>query len=108
VELMRSLGDRPTPGHTPFFDVRFALQNHPVPDVAVSGMAFKLKMRSTGTARFHLGCEITEIGEALEVVWLFRPKLFPKEEINNLGSLFEAVLARVVRMPESRTAAPTI
>jgi hypothetical protein len=108
VELMRALGDRPTPGHTPLFDVRFALQNHPVPDVAVSGMAFKLRMRSTGTARFHLGCEITENGEALEVVWLFRPKLFPKEEINNLGSLFEGVLARVARMPESRTAALTI
>ena len=108
VELMRALGDRPAPGHTPLFDVRFALQNHPVPDVAVSGMAFKLRMRSTGTARFHLGCEITENGEALEVVWLFRPKLFPKEEINNLGSLFEAVLARVARLPESRTAALTI
>jgi Condensation domain len=108
AELMRALEDRPGPGHTPLFDVRFALQNHPVPDAVVSGMAFKLRMRSTGTARFHLGCEITENGEALEVVWLFRPKLFPKEEINNLGSLFEAVLARVVRMPESRTAAPTI
>ncbi len=108
AELTRALGDRPAPGHTPIFDVRFALQNHPVPDVAVSGMAFKLRMRSTGTARFHLGCEITEDGEALEVVWLFRPKLFPKEEINNLGSLFEAVLAQVARMPESRTAALTI
>jgi hypothetical protein len=108
VELMRALGDRPAPGHTPLFDVRFALQNHPIPDVAVSGMAFKLRMRSTGTARFHLGCEITENGEALEVVWLFRPKLFPQEEINNLASLFEAVLARVARMPENRTAALTI
>ena len=108
VELMRALGDRPAPGHTPLFDVRFALQNHPVPDVAVSGMAFKLRMRSTGTARFHLGCEITENGEALEVVWLFRPKLFSEQEINNLGSLFESVLARVARMPESRTATLTI
>jgi hypothetical protein len=108
TELMRALGDRPHPGHTPLFDVRFALQNHPVPDVAVSGMAFKLRMCSTGTARFHLGCEITEIGEALEVAWLFRPKLFPREEINNLGSLFEALLAQVARMPERRTAALTI
>jgi condensation domain-containing protein len=104
TELARAIGDRPHPGHTPLFDVRFALQNHPVPDAVVSGMAFKLRMRSTGTARFHLGCEITENGEALEVVWVFRPKLFPKEEINNLGSLFEAVLAQVAHMPESRTA----
>jgi Condensation domain len=107
VELARALGDRPSQGHTPIFDVRFALQNHPVPDAIISGMAFKLRMRSTGTARFHLGCEITENGEALEVVWLFRPKLFSKEEINNLASLFEVVLAQVARMPENRTAALT-
>jgi hypothetical protein len=65
-------------------------------------------MRSTGTARFHLGCEITENGEALEVVWLFRPKLFPEEEIQKLASLFDAVLADVLRSPDSRTAALTI
>jgi len=108
AELTRALGDLPSPGHTPIFDVRFALQNHPVPYAAVPGMAFKLKMRSTGTARFHLGCEITENGEALEVVWLFRPNLFPKEEIQDLSSLFEAVLAQVARTPESRIAALTI
>lgn len=108
VELVRALGDPPLPGHTPIFDVRFALQNHPVPDAVVQGMSFKLKMRSTGTARFHLGCEITENGEALEVVWLFRPKLFPKAEIQDLGSLFEAVLTQVVRTPDSRPAALTI
>ena len=108
AELTRALGDLPSPGHTPIFDVRFALQNHPVPYAAVPGMAFKLKMRSTGTGRFHLGCEITENGETLEVVWLFRPNLFPKEEIQDLGSLFEAVLAQVARTPESRTAALTI
>ena len=78
-----------------------------MPDVAVSGMAFKLRMRSTGTARFHLGCEITENGEALEVVWLFRPNLFSRRN-QQPGFLFEAVLARVARMPESRTAALTI
>jgi hypothetical protein len=71
-------------------------------------MAFKLKMRSTGTARFHLGCEITEHGEALEVVWLFRPQLFPQEEIQDLASLFEAALARVVRTPDGRPTTLTI
>jgi len=28
-------------------------------------------MRSTGTARFRLGCEITEAGDGLESAWLF-------------------------------------
>jgi hypothetical protein len=44
----------------------------------------------------------------LEVVWLFRPKLFPEAEIQELSSLFEAVLAGVFRSPDSRTAALTI
>jgi hypothetical protein len=108
VELVRALGDPPSPGHTPVFDVRFALQNHPLPYAAVPGLSVQLKMRSTGTARFHLGCEITENGEALEVAWLFRPKLFPEKEIQKLGSLFNAVLAGAFRSPDSRTAALTI
>jgi Condensation domain len=108
VELVRALGDVPMPGHTPVFDVRFALQNHPVPDAVVQGMSFKLRMRSTGTARFHLGCEITENGEALEVVWLFRPKLFPKEAVQDLGSLFEGALTQAARMPDSRATTLTI
>jgi hypothetical protein len=74
----------------------------------VPGLSVQLKMRSTGTSRFHLGCEITENGEALEVVWLFRPKLFSEAEIQELSSLFEAVLAGVFRSPDSRTAALTI
>src|SRR4051812_15813520 len=78
AELARALGDTGEPGHTPIFEVRFALQNHPIPDVDLSGLSAKLRMRSTGTARFHLACEITEEGEQLEVVWLFRPNLFPE------------------------------
>jgi len=59
AELARALGDTGAPGHNPIFEVRFALQNHPVPDVALPGISAKLRMRSTGTARFHLACEIT-------------------------------------------------
>ena len=102
---MQAIGDAPAPGHNPAFEVRFALQNHPIPDVAMPGLSAKLRVRSTGTARFHLACEITEEGGRLEVVWLFRPNLFPSEEIENLGRMFEAVLAGAGRLPESRVAA---
>ena len=104
AELVPALGDRPAPGHNPIFEVRFALQNHPVPDITVHGLSARLRMRSTGTARFHLGCEITVVEDRLEVVWLFRPKLFPLAEIRNLGYLFEVALAGACRSPESRTA----
>jgi hypothetical protein len=64
-------------------------------------------MRSTGTARFHLGCEITVIENGLEIVWLFRVNLFRLAEIENLSYLFQAVLADACRSPESRIATLT-
>jgi hypothetical protein len=107
VELMRAVGERPAPRHNPIFQVRFALQNHPVPDVEISGVSLKLRMRSTGTPRFDLGCEITEQGDTLEVVWLFRENLFSQGEIEELGRLFRTVVESVCRVPERRTAALT-
>ena len=106
-ELAHALGDAGAPGHNPVFEVRFALQNHPVPDVALPGLSAKLRMRSTGTARFHLACEITEEAEQLEVVWLFRPKLFPEAEVENLGRIFQNLLAGACRSPETSIAALT-
>ena len=100
AELARALGDSPSPGRNPIFDVRFALQNHPIPDVDLPGMSAKLRMRSTGTARFSLGCEITEDGAAMEVVWLCRRSLFSQTEIEDLDRQFLVVLANVCRSPE--------
>jgi hypothetical protein len=104
VELVRALGDLPSGGHHPIFEVRFALQNHPIPDVTVHGLSTRLRMRSTGTARFHLGCEITVVEEGLELVWLFRPRLFSLAEIKELAYLFQTVLTSTCRSPESRIA----
>ena len=105
AELASALGDQPAQGHNPIFEVRFALQNHPVPDVALQGLSARLRMRSTGTARCHLGCEITAVEDGLEVVWLFRSALFSLAEIENLANLFQAVLAAACRSPESRISA---
>ena len=105
AELVRALGDTPAPGHNPVFEVRFALQNHPVPEVSLPALSAKLRMRSTGTARFHLACEITEEGDQLEVVWLFRSKVFPQADVDNLGRMFQAVLVRACQSPDDRIAA---
>ncbi len=107
AELARALGDAAAPGHNPIFEVRFALQNHPVPDIEMPGLSAKLRMRSTGTARFLLACEITEDGEQLEVVWLFRPTLFAQAEVENLGAAFQTLLAEGCRPAETRAAALT-
>jgi hypothetical protein len=107
AELCRALGEKATPTYNPVFQVRFALQNHPVPDVEIRGLSLQLRMRSTGTPRFDLGCEITERGDMLEVVWLFRESLFSKPEIEELDRLFRTVIENCCRTQEKRTAALT-
>jgi len=107
AELVRTIGEEASATRNPVFQVRFALQNHPVPDVEIRGLSLKLRMRSTGTPRFDLGCEITEQGDTLEVVWLFRENLFSRPEIAELGRLFQFVVENSCCLPERRTAAQT-
>lgn len=105
AELLRALGEQPSPGRNPVFEVRFALQNHPVPDVSVPGLSLQLRMRSTGTPRFDLACEINEEGDALEVAWLFRESQFPHDDIQNASRVYLAVLAGACHSPEIVTSA---
>jgi len=107
AELIQTMGERPSANYNPIYQVRFALQNHPIPDVELRGLSLKLEMRSTGTPRFDLGCEITEKDDILEVVWLFRENLFSQPEIEELGRLFTTVLESICRVPERRTTALT-
>ena len=102
VELARALDERPGAGFNPIFEVRFALQNHPVPDVTLPHLSAHLSMRSTGTARFQLACEITEEPAGLEVAWLFRENLFSQRDIEDLDGIFRKVLAGICRSPEAR------
>jgi hypothetical protein len=102
AELVKGLGDAPTPEHHPIFDVRFALQNHPIPDVSVPQLSARLRMRSTGTPRFELGCEITESGDALNVVWLYRENRFSADDIGELHRIFQEILTGACREPERR------
>ncbi|MDI1312864.1 condensation domain-containing protein [Prosthecobacter sp.] len=104
-ELVKGLGMTPAPGCNPIFQVRFALQNHPVPDISVNGMSLQLRMRSTGTPRFDLACEVTEEGDAFEVVWLCRPGMFSGEDIHHLHRMYLGVLTNVCSSPEILTAA---
>jgi non-ribosomal peptide synthetase component F len=102
VELARALNEQSEPGYNPLFEIRFALQNHPMPEVSLPNLSARLSMRSTGTARFQLACEITEVDASLEVAWLFRENLFSRRDIESLDGIFQRVLAGVCRSPERR------
>ena len=97
TELAAALGEAVVPGQNPIFDVRFALQNHPMPDVSYPGLSVGFKIHSSGTERFDLACEITEEGDEMEVVWLYRQDLFKPTDIAELARLWDATLARNCR-----------
>jgi len=103
AELAAVIGEERVVGKHSIFDVRFALQNHPVPDVVLPRISSKLRMRSTGTARFDLGCEITADGEKLEVVWLFRKSLLSLAEVRDLDNLYQATLSGACRCSSAST-----
>jgi len=101
AELHRALAQTDEPSVHPIFSIRFALQNHPVPDVEVPGLSLRLRMRSTGTPRFDLACEINEQGEALSIAWLYWDGQFSSAAIEEFSGLFVEVLGRVCTAPET-------
>ena len=102
VEMARALDEPPTTGRNPLFEVRFALQNHPMPEIAAPNLSARLSMRSTGTPRFQLACEITEERSGSEVAWLFRENLFSQRDIEELDGIFQRVLAGICHSPGGR------
>jgi len=100
AELAEAVGQPPGPCRHPVFDVRFALQNHPVPDIELPGISTRLRTRATGTSRFDIGCELTEDGGSLEVVWLYRPTVVKAGDVVQLDRLLQEVLADAGKNPE--------
>ena len=84
------------------FEVRFALQNHPMPEVSLPNLSARLSMRSTGTARFQLGCEITEAAKAWKSPGFFARICFPDVTLKVSMAYFRRVLAGICRSPENR------
>ena len=94
-------------GRHPVFDVRFAVQNYPFPGIDIPGISSRLELVSTGTARFDIGCEITEDGRRLELVWLHRTDVLAQTDMAELDHIFRGVIGEVGRNPSVRPAAAT-
>ena len=97
VELAAAVEkDNPRKRHA-VFDVRFAVQNHPFPGIEIPGMSSKLRNLSSGTSRFDIACELTEDGKKMELIWLHRPSVATRSDIDELDRLFRAVLEEKCR-----------
>ena len=104
AELVSAVG-RGT-GRHPVFDVRFAVQNHPFPGIDIPGIASRLEPISTGTARFDIGCEMTEDGRKLELRWLHRTDALAESDLAELDRIMRGVIGEVGSDSSVRPAAP--
>ncbi len=77
VELVHALSEKTTTGYNPLFEVRFALQNHPMPEVSLPNLSAKLSMRSTGTPVFNLPAKLPKSPEAWKLCGFFGTTSFP-------------------------------
>jgi hypothetical protein len=75
------------------YDIRFAVQNHPFPDLTVPGISAAFRNLSSGTSRIDLACEITGDTGQMEVVWLRRESVVEESDVRQLDALFREVLA---------------
>lgn len=92
VELAAALEkDVPRARHA-VFDVRFAVQNHPFPEIEIGGVSPGLRNLSSGTSRFDIACELTEDGDSMELIWMHRPSVAVRSEIEELDRVFRLVL----------------
>jgi hypothetical protein len=104
AELTRVLGEQNAPGYNPIFDIRFALQNHPVPDVALPGLS-----RGYACARPALRASTSDAKSpktATRSRWYGCTDriCFPRTRSRDFNGLFQTVLAKACRSPESRCA----
>ncbi|MFK5923403.1 MAG: condensation domain-containing protein [Verrucomicrobiota bacterium] len=108
AELAAAVGEPKSADQHCVFDTRFAYQNHPMPEVSLPGISTRVRVISTGTARFDLACELTEDNGGFEVVWLHRESVVSLDEVKELNQLFHEVLTSVCEQPKISPAAMKI
>ncbi len=93
AELVRAVERGGSRGRHAVYDVRFAVQNHPFPDIVVPGVSSRFRNLSSGTSRFDLACEITGDSGQMEMVWLRRESVVGQSDVQTLDAVFREVLA---------------
>ncbi|HEV7515871.1 MAG TPA: amino acid adenylation domain-containing protein, partial [Thermoanaerobaculia bacterium] len=100
-KLVEVLSPQRSLAYAPLFQVLFVLQNAPLPDLALPGLAATAAGLDSGTENFDLTLTLSEGGEgALEGTLSFSTDLFDRSTAERLFGWFGALLAAAVADPE--------
>jgi amino acid adenylation domain-containing protein len=89
---------------TPLFQVMFALENAPLPEVEAHGLKMRPEALAGETAKFDLALGIVETPLGLVADWQYRSELFEAATIERMASHFQMLLEGIIADPDARIA----
>src|SRR5215217_3181446 len=89
---------------TPLFQVMFALENAPLPEVEAHGLKMRPEALSGDTAKFDLALGIDETPDGLIADWQYRSELFEVATIERMAANFQTLLEGIVADADARIA----
>jgi amino acid adenylation domain-containing protein len=89
---------------SPLFQVMFAIENAPLPEVEAHGLKMRPEALSGDTAKFDLALGIVETRSGLIADWQYRAELFDAATIERMAAHFRTLLEGIVSSPDTRIA----
>ena len=86
----------------PIFQVSFALQNAPMQELELSGLALRIQEFESLTTRFDLECHMWDVAGGLQGFLFYSTDLFDEETIERLLAHYRRFLEEVVANPDQR------
>ena len=99
-KLVEELQPERSINHNPIFQVMFALQNAPMPEIQLSDLTLSLVDIESGTAQFDLSLSIVETDAELIASFEYDTDLFDAEIIVRMAAHFQTLLEGVVVNPD--------
>ncbi|MDZ8258877.1 non-ribosomal peptide synthetase [Nostoc sp. ChiQUE01b] len=100
--LVEALQPERNLGHTPLFQVMFALQNAPIPQLELNGLSVSSFLIESQTAKFDLNLSMQNIPTGLVGVWEYNTDLFDTSTIERMTGHFVTLLEGIVTNPQQQ------
>jgi amino acid adenylation domain-containing protein len=97
--LVEELNPERKLNRTPLFQVMFALQNSPSPEIAIEGLTLSPLNLLTTKSKFDLTLEAEEKPEGIRLCFEYSTELFAPETISRMLGHFENLLRAIVADP---------
>jgi len=98
-QLVEALHPERHASYSPLFQVMLVLQNMPLGELELPGLALRPAETSTGAARFDLALEVTERADGLELSFEYDSDLFDAATVARMAGHYVRLLERVAADP---------